>query len=317
MSTSFSFGQRLMTKIMESDISAQYEAATSAEDREDGLMDGFNIPLDAQTRALSARVKMPMARRIVALLSMSGIPGRYMADEEIESGVLQATDLLRKKASIRKAFLDFYNTLASAKGYSTPENVAVVDREVQESEVEQKKGDHLTKLFTTVLIELGMPASFAGVSAPSIVSQNLLKTAQEIEENGALQRNLRILALRLGIKADDVRAGVTNESDDEELNRRGRRSIKSARAAARSRNSSLDEAFDAGQDEFMSLCVQVAEALGIPADVMERRKAQVLKSLRARKQSLRNRASVINYMRRLLNVVQSNEVKAGEKAEAE
>lgn len=273
-----SYHDQLLSRLLSEDA--------SPEDRQDGLVDGYTIPLDAQARALSARVKMPIARRIVALFSMAGVPGRYIAGEDAEGGILAATDMLRKKASSRKAFIDFYDALATANGYAVEKAPAPVE----EAE-EAKKGNHLHKLFTTVLIELGLPADLAGVTAPGAVQVGLLKAARQVEEDGGLERALRLLALRLGIKGDEVRAGVQTESQ-------------------------LDEVVDVGQDEFMQEVVKLVSSLGIPDDVLERRRPQIIKALRERKQTLRNRATVVTMMRRLDNLLTSNTVQQNQ-ADAE
>lgn len=278
------YKDNLLSRLMENtDPTRVSEAAP--EDRQDGLADGFNIPLDAQARALSSRVKMPVARRIVALFSMAGVPGRYLAGEDAEGGILAATDMLRKKVSTRKAFIDFYSALATANGFAVEKSAPAVE----EAE-ENKKGNYIQKLFTTVLISLGLPENLAGVTAPGAVQAGLQKTARQIEEDGGLERALRLLALRLGIKGDEVRDGVQNES--------------------------VTEAFDPGSDEFMTAIVQLVEALGIPGDVLERRKPQVIKALRQRKLELRNRAAILTQIRRLMNVIDNNVAKDG-KGDAE
>lgn len=278
------YKDNLLSRLMENtDPTRVSEAAP--EDRQDGLADGFNIPLDAQARALSSRVKMPVARRIVALFSMAGVPGRYLAGEDAEGGILAATDMLRKKVSTRKAFIDFYDALATANGFAVEKSAPAVE----EAE-ENKKGNYIQKLFTTVLITLGLPENLAGVTAPGAVQAGLQKTARQIEEDGGLERALRLLALRLGIKGDEVRDGVQNES--------------------------VTEAFDPGSDEFMTAITQLVEALGIPGDVLERRKPQVVKALRQRKLELRNRAAILTQIRRLMNVIDNNVAKDG-KGDAE
>jgi hypothetical protein len=228
---------------------------------------------------------MPVARRIVALFSMAGVPGRYLAGEDAEGGILAATDMLRQKVSTRKAFIDFYSALATANGFAVEKSAPAVE----EAE-ENKKGNYIQKLFTTVLISLGLPENLAGVTAPGAVQAGLQKTARQIEEDGGLERALRLLALRLGIKGDEVRDGVQNES--------------------------VTEAFDPGSDEFMTAIVQLVEALGIPGDVLERRKPQVIKALRQRKLELRNRAAILTQIRRLMNVIDNNVAKDG-KGDAE
>lgn len=278
------YKDNLLSRLMENTDPTRVSEAAH-EDRQDSLADGFNIPLDAQARALSSRVKMPVARRIVALFSMAGVPGRYLAGEDAEGGILAATDMLRKKVSTRKAFIDFYSALATANGFAVEKSAPAV-----EEAKENKKGNYIQKLFTTVLISLGLPENLAGVTAPGAVQAGLQKTARQIEEDGGLERALRLLALRLGIKGDEVRDGVQNES--------------------------VTEAFDPGSDEFMTAIVQLVEALGIPGDVLERRKPQVIKALRQRKLELRNRAAILTQIRRLMNVIDNNVAKDG-KGDAE
>lgn len=278
------YKDNLLSRLMENTDPTRVSEAAH-EDRQDSLADGFNIPLDAQARALSSRVKMPVARRIVALFSMAGVPGRYLAGEDAEGGILAATDMLRKKVSTRKAFIDFYSALATANGFAVEKSAPAV-----EEAKENKKGNYIQKLFTTVLISLGLPENLAGVTAPGAVQAGLQKTARQIEEDGGLERALRLLALRLGIKGDEVRDGVQNES--------------------------VTEAFDPGSDEFMTAIVQLVEALGIPGDVLERRKPQVIKALRQRKLELRNRAAILTQIRRLMIVIDNNVAKDG-KGDAE
>jgi hypothetical protein len=278
---------------------------------------------------------------------MAGVPGRYLAGEDAEGGILAATDMLRKKVSTRKAFIDFYSALATANGFAVEKSAPAVE----EAE-ENKKGNYIQKLFTTVLISLGLPENLAGVTAPGAVQAGLQKTARQIEEDGGLERALRLLALRLGIKGDEVRDGVQNESfRDEPIEGEGYYVVKftssgrevevegpletetEARKIADRLGGDergygiayktdyeirrkLGEAFDPGSDEFMTAITQLVEALGIPGDVLERRKPQVVKALRQRKLELRNRAAILTQIRRLMNVIDNNVAKDG-KGDAE
>ena len=103
-------GSRFLTRVL---------AEASKEDR-DGTKDGFNIEMDNQARALAGKLKLPFARRLITFMWMSGVPGRYLNNEEVEAGIMSATDMLRKKVSVRRAFIALYDGLATAKGYAIP-----------------------------------------------------------------------------------------------------------------------------------------------------------------------------------------------------
>lgn len=104
-------GSRFLTRVL-----------TEAEDR-DGIKDNFNVPLDSQARALAAKLKLPLAKRLVAFHAMCGVPGRYLNSEDAESAIISAADLLRKKVAVRRAFLSLYDGLANAKGFTIPETM--------------------------------------------------------------------------------------------------------------------------------------------------------------------------------------------------
>lgn len=276
------------SRFLKSPLTFKESSVEDAQDREDGLADGFTIPLDAQARALSNKVKLPLAKRLVALFSMAGVPGRYLNAEDSEGTILAATDMLRKRATIRKAFLEFYEKLANAKGYAVPvvgESVSRRRHNIKESEfgdgIVAKRGQFLNKLFATVLIELGLPEALVGVTAPTAVQTGLLQTADLIDQDSSLDRALRTLALRMGIKMDDVQAGV-HESRK------------------------VSEAVEVGQDEFTNEIVTLVTSLGIPEDILNLRRPQLVKALRQRKRTLRNRASIQMMMGRLNRLLADN-----------
>lgn len=253
-------------------------SASDAQDREDGLADGFSIPMDAQARALSNKVKLPLAKRLVALFTMAGVPGRYLNAEDAEGTILAATDMLRKRATIRKAFLDFYEKFATANGYAVPVTESFGDGVVA------KRGQYLNKLFATVLIELGLPESLVGVTAPTAVQTGLLRSGDMIDQDSGLERALRTLALRMGIKMDDIQAGVQES-------RKPRK---------------VSEAVEVGQDEFMNDIVNLVINLGIPEEILNLRRPQLIKALRTRRQTLRNRATIQTMMGRLNRLLTDN-----------
>lgn len=413
--------------------------AVDPADREDGIVDGLNVPLDAQARALSAKVKLPMAKRLVALFTMAGIPGRYLNAEDAEGTIMAAADMLRKKASIRKAFLDFYERLGAAQGFTAP-GVTESKRSAEDGGSVSKRGNYMNKMFTTVLIELGLPETLAGVTAPAAVQAGLLRAAALIDQDSGLDRSLRTLAMRMGVKAEDIRADVqesadvddkpvytswlktvhnssrayvawkdevraavqdaTFEGDMEDYavaldangyqigewdGKRGtidhdaikfyakKDGIKESLAVDEVKTSGtyttwkkhakavgkdvwfegdvdiasafvgakpfklgktwsigewdgeqgevfvtkkvptelLKEAVEVGQDEFMNEVVAMITALGVPEDILNLRRAQLIKALRERKLTLRNRAQVQMFMRRLSDVITKNTVQRG------
>ena len=73
----------------------------------------------------------------------------------------------------------------------------------------------------------------------------------------------------------------------------------------------LKEAVEVGQDEFMNEVVAMITALGVPEDILNLRRAQLIKALRERKLTLRNRAQVQMFMRRLSDVITKNTVQRG------
>lgn len=318
--------------------------AVDAADREDGIVDGFNVPLDAAARALSAKVKIPMARRLVAFMSMAGVPGRYLNAEEAEGGILAATDMLRKKASVRKAFLDLYNAMATAKGYATPDDKPVQEA-VEDEDGDLKKGNYMQRLFSEVMIELGLPGTLTTATAPATVQAGLLKTATQIADDAALERALRTLAMRLGIKSADVNSKVSEDIDDDEragyyvsqyntksgLDRIVAGPFKSEdRADARADKLGgidagfeviyrdglearrTDEAVEVGQDEFAQEIVGLVTALGVPEEILNLRRPQLIQALRKRKMSLKNRATVLTRMRVLKDIIDKNTVQQGQ-----
>ena len=274
---SMTFGSKFLERVL--------AEAASKEDK-DGVRDGFNIPLDSQARALAAKLKLPFAKRLIAFHSMAGVPGRYLNTEDVESSIAGAADMLRKKVAIRRAFLSFYDALATAKGYAPPKEEDVkegldeakvsdakrlaaqdpeklmkakdavkrakkaladhkkhydggtgsrekqlqaeIDKamgklnklreevELNEAESRQKRGSFIQKLFESVLVELGLPESMITTSGPSAVGTGIYRTAELIEQNSDMERLLRLLATRLGIKPSDAQKPV-DESLNEEV----------------------------------------------------------------------------------------------------
>ena len=309
----------------------------------DGVKDGFNIPLDSQARALVSKMKLPFAKRLIAFHVMAGVPGRYLNTEDIEGSIAAAADMLRRKISVRRAFMTLYEGLAAAKGFAPPKEEGekfkegldlyemggagwyVVDGDgdfvagpwadkaqavIKRGEVKgkilyskkkpptkkmneaarQKRGSFIQKLFETVLVELGLPQSLITTGGPAAVGTGLYRTAELIEQDATLERALRLLATRLGVRAADAQKPVQE---------------------GRGLNGVMLEAVDVGNDEYAQAVIALTTALGIPDDVLARRRTQIIQAMRAKKTTISNRSQVLTMMGRLMDIIAKNTVEKG------
>ena len=247
----------------------------ASEDR-DGVKDGFNIPLDSQQRALAAKMKLPFAKRLVAFHAMVGIPGRYLNTKEVETGLIAATDMIRKQVQVRRAFQTLYTGLASAKGFNIPEDDVVKEDYEMLDEAVSKRGDAIQKLFGTVLVKLGLPESFITTSGPSAIGLPMRRTSKLIGENSDLERALRLLATRLGIKPADAQKQI-------------------------------EEAVDFGNLAYSQAVSTLLQDLGVPDEVFSGGRITVTKRALIQKgRSLRNRTQILTMIKRLQDLLNSS-----------
>ncbi len=164
-------------------------------------------------------------------------------------------------------------------------------------EAVRKRGSFMQKLLETVMTKLGLPDALTSSSGPSAVGTGLYRTAKLIEEDAGLERALRMLATRLGVKPSDAAAPVEDDASVKE-------------------DVALDEVMNLGaHDEYAEAVLALVAALGIPDTVLASRRSQLIQGLRQKKQSLRNRAQVMLAMERLVSIVERNTVQRGEKPE--
>lgn len=343
------------------------------EDR-DGVKDGFNIPLDSQARAMAAKQKLPWAKRLVAFHFMCGVPGRYMNSPEVSETIASAADMLRKKVAVRRAFSTLYEALGAAKGYTLQtDDAAAPVKESKIDEAKAKRGSFIQKLLESVLVELGLPETLVVTSGPAAVGTGIYRTAELIEQDSTMERALRLLATRMGIKGQDAMEPVEesmNEEKDAQFNSRadwlkaakahGKITVRSVNkggvdidqaivgdAEVRGKSASLgewdkktgkgfvfasaakrasqfkvtesddrfnmlsamsgkkpvDEAVDVGNDQFAQAVTALVSALGIPDDVLNRRRTQIVQALREKKATLGNRAQILTLMTRLQDLI--------------
>lgn len=316
----------------------------AAEDR-DGVKDGFNIPLDSQARAMAAKLKLPFAKRLIAFHFMCGVPGRYMNTADVTEAVQGAADMLRKKVSVRRAFTTFYEGLAAAKGFNIPsDDVGAVQEakklvdpakiekakdavkkakkdladhvktydggsgmrekalraaiekaegslkklkeEVELNEAKTKRGGFIQKLLEAVLNGLGLPEELTATTGPSAVGTGIYRTAELVEADSNLERALRLLASRMGVRGTDT------EEDEP-----------------------VTEAVDVGNDAYSQAVMQLVSALGIPDDILERRRTQIISALRERKATLGGRPQIMTLMTRLNDMIAKNTTKSGQESD--
>ena len=368
----------------------------------DGVKDGFNIPLDSQARAMAAKQKLPWAKRLVAFHYMCGVPGRYMNTPEVSEAVATAADMLRKKVAVRRAFNTLYTGMAAAKGYNIPQadaanesleeakksdakRLAAQDPEkilkakaavkaakkaladhnknydggtgarakklqaeidaamgklakltegeevevtqAQITEAKNKRGSFIQKLLESVLVELGLPEPMIVTTGPAVVGVGIYNTAELIEQDSTLERALRLLATRMGIKGQDAMAQVDEAKKQKEDDAKKDDAKKSKEkddakkkdapddgkfsALKKMAEAKTNEAVDVGNDDYAQAVTALVSALGIPDDVLERRRTQVVQALRAKKATIRNRAQVLTMISRVMDILSKNTEKDG------
>lgn len=265
-----------------------------------------------------------------------------------------------------------------------------------------KRGSYIQKLFETVLVKLGLPEELIVTTGPSAVGTGIFRTAEMIEQDADLERALRQLATRLGIRSSDMASDITEEKkpklpkdadkpitvqgvkgmkskpfektfknqaamekwmdkygedvdihrysvseatdfDDEgvlieaiagatdespvehegktigrvwkkdgkwgyEHKRTGNIGDEPSKAAAEAKvkqhhKRSIAEAVDVGNDDFAEAVMSLVAALGIPDDVLARRRTQLIQALRQKKQTLTNRPQLVTMMKRVEDLV--------------
>lgn len=147
----------------------------------------------------------------------------------------------------------------------------------------QKRGGFIQKLMESVLVRLGLPEALVQTDGPGAVGAALLKTAKLIEEDSNLEQILRQLAVKMGIKANDA----------------------------------INEAIDVGTDDFATAVVNLIADLGIPDQVLQMRRAQIVKALREKKLNQSNRAEVLRKIQILSDALRKGAKQTGQQNQPE
>jgi len=220
----------------------------------------------------------------------------------------------------------------------------------QITEAKAKRGSFIQKLLESVLIELGLPEALVVTTGPAAVGTGIYKTAELIEQDSTLERALRLLATRMGIKGQDAQAPIQEakkpklpKDKEAAIEVRGVKGMKSTPFSKKFKNQAametwmdkngeditvhaystdrvnesdarfsqlsalsaakVEEAVDVGNDDYAQAVTALVDALGIPADILERRRTQVVQALRKKKASLRNRAQILTMIGRLMDII--------------
>lgn len=319
------------------------------EDR-DGVKDGFDIPLDSQARAMAARLKLPMAKRLIAFHYMCGVPGRYMNTTEVIDAVASSADMLRKKVAVRRAFLSLYEGLATAKGLTLQKDGAVQEAKSDAKRLADQNPEKIIKARAAIKAakkaladheknyDGGTGARAKKLQADIDAAMGKLKKLTEEEEQineakakrgSFIQKLLESVLVELGLPESlmvttgpaVVGTGIYNTAElieqDSTLERAlrlmaTRLGVSAAEAQkAVQEDVELDEAVDVGNDDYAQAVAGLVAALGIPDDILNRQRTKVVQALREKRSTLRNRTAVLTMIGRLMDIIQKNTVERG------
>lgn len=276
----------------------------------DAVKDGMSIPLDTQQQQLVMTLKRPLEKKLIAFFAMSGVIGRLLkAEPDVEDRVREAADMLRKNAAARNAFNAFYGALATAKGYSPDVPKPAKVEEDKKHSSERKRGASVQQKFEAVMVALGLPEGLVTTSGPSQIGTFVAKTAKLIDMSGDLQLMLNMLANRLGVRG----AEAPEDREEAMAAKTAKTGMKTESTIGAAFLARVDEVRVKSIDPFAKDVIALLTALGVPEEHLSY-KAQALKmALEAKGKSLKNRATVDQYVERLTSMINSN-VKPSAKA---
>ncbi len=198
--TSMTIGDKFLKRVLAEGSSRK--ADTANKEDQDEMLDNKKIPMDAQHVSMANRLKWQLPKQVVQLFAMMGIPGMHLNAADAETSIAEATEMLRMQLSIRRAFLNFFNAYATAKGFSIKKNAPIKESRI-------KRGSALQKQLETVLVMLGLPEELVSTTGPAIVGNALFGASKVIEDNADLKQALHMLAIRMGLKSADFNAPIT------------------------------------------------------------------------------------------------------------
>jgi hypothetical protein len=226
--------------------------------------------LDTAWKGLYNRMKRPYEKKIIELFAAIGLPGRLIVNEEgIMEGIQAGGDVIRRPGRKQSLFNKFFDAY-TGKG-AAPAPVAEA----------KKRGGRMQKILESVLVRLGMPESLTTTDGNGALGTYFNRAGNKIEADSDLQAILVQFAKALGVTSTEVNEAYAELDDDV-----------------------LAEDVDVGNDEFFQNVIQLCLALGVPEKNLQFQRPNLIKSLRAKKQSLSARGMIESRMAGLMQLVQ-------------
>lgn len=138
-----------------------------------------------------------------------------------------------------------------------------------EQVTENKKGQRVQKALESIMVILGFPHSMVDTkSMPGPLNSVLARTAAKIESDASLEMALIHLVRVFGLST-----------------------------------AKINEDVDLGEDDFAEAVVALVSALGIPEANLNYQRGRVMQSLRAKRQTLKNRSMIVRKIQQLVALV--------------
>lgn len=162
---------------------------------------GFKF--DAGTEAMKKSLRdiggeQNLADKIVEVMNMMGVPGRFLNKPDIRDGVIEAAQNLRPKAQRLAAFLALHSALG-----------AHFMAEAKEQDLE---GQGFQQLVEEVLVSLGLPESMVTGDAAPAIKSGLRRTVAAMKADAVVRNAFVTYALRAQIKLHDSLVGAKKDA---------------------------------------------------------------------------------------------------------
>lgn len=272
--------------------------------RQTSLMEaGDEMDLDTHQKSLESKLTRPTEKRIVELAAALGIPGKFIDTAEGIEGIRAGADELRQGVSARHAFDKFYAALVGdAQGEVEEErNVDPTDNNPDQVLDEAELSSATAKLLAAVIIALGVPANIVN-GGPQAVHTAMQKAAVKVEQDKHLKTSLQALARRMKVSVKDL----DDLGDDMELTPQAKARIEKERNQVEKDSNQVEEDVDVGNDPFSELAITLVKSLGVPDDILNLRRSQLVQSMRANKRNLAGRNQIQIQMQRLIDLIARN-----------
>jgi hypothetical protein len=268
----------------------------------DSVKDGMNIPLETGHKQLIMQLKRPIEKKIIALFAMSGIVGRLLKNEpDAIDRVRAAGDMLRKNASAKNAFNDFYNAFGTALGYTL--TVPKVTKAELAEKHDPKRGAATQKKLEAVLVALGLPEGLITVKGPGVLAPFIAKAALAVDQHGELKAKLVMLANRLGVHGSEAPEDLADTEADLHPKKKPGKDVVENTVGSRFL-SRIDELNPVkSTNPYAKAAIELLRALGVPEEHLSYRAPQLKKGLEDVGNSLKQRSMVDQKIEALIGLL--------------